>query len=145
MDCFAFDTRRTARAVTNYMNGVLKPFDLTTAQFGLLMAVDKRPDSSLREISVNLLLDESTMTRNLAVLERRGLVQSEGGRGRQGKKVSLSAEGHALLEACTAKWRAANQELEARLDPELVRQGRLFLKALTLESEALSAAPTGRM
>lgn len=139
MDCLAYASRRTARAVTNYLNGLLKPFDLTAAQFGLLAAVASKPDRSLREIAFELLLDESTMTRNLAVLERRGLVQAEGGRGRAGKRVSLTEKGWNLLAAGSVMWRKANDDLAAAMDPAELAAGRRFLDVLARESERLSA------
>lgn len=139
MDCFAFASRRTARAVTNYLNALLKPLDLTTAQFGLMAALAKEPGRTLREISTSLLLDESTMTRNLAVLERRGLVEAEGGRGRAGKRVSLTGEGRALLVRASHAWGVANARLAEAVGPQLTEQGRRFMTALGEESERLAA------
>lgn len=139
MDCFAFASRRTARAVTNYLNALLKPLDLTTAQFGLMAALKKQPGRTLREISVSLLLDESTMTRNLAVLERRGLAEAEGGRGRGGKRVSLTQAGEALLRQASQAWGEANAKLAEALGPQLTEQGRRFMRALGEHSERLAA------
>ena len=65
-DCLAFATRRTARAVTNYFNVLLRPVDLNVAQFGLMTAIAKMPGRTLREIGENLILDESSL---LAVKE----------------------------------------------------------------------------
>jgi DNA-binding MarR family transcriptional regulator len=139
LDCFAFSSRRSARAVTNYLNALLKPLDLTTAQFGLMAALRKHPGRSLRDLSVGLLLDESTMTRNLAVLERRALVDAEGGRGRGGKRVSLTAAGIDLFDDAVVGWRRANEAIAAEMDPVLVEQGRRFLLALTRAAEKLGA------
>lgn len=138
MDCLAFASRRTARAVTNYVNGVLRPLDLTTAQFGLMVALGKAPDRTLREISHILVLDESTLTRNYAVLERRGLVESDGGRGRGGRRARLSAEGWRQLEAGSDLWRAANATLEASLTQDDLDAGRRFLDAVARASDTLA-------
>lgn len=139
MDCLAYASRRTARAVTNYMNGLLKPLDLSTAQFGLLMVIAKQPDRSLREISHALVLDESTMARNLAVLERRGLTVAEGGRGRSGKRVALTEAGWDLLAAGAGIWRDANRALAKALPPEDMAAGRRYMDALARASEQLAA------
>lgn len=138
-DCLAFATRRTARAVTNYFNMLLRPVDLNVAQFGLMTAIAKMPGRTLREIGEDLILDESTVTRNLTILERRRLVQSEGGRGRSGKRMSLTREGEALMLSASAEWRRGNRALAEKMPPDVLAGGIEFLKALTVASGALKA------
>jgi DNA-binding MarR family transcriptional regulator len=135
--CFAYGARRTARAVTNYFNQRLAPFDLNVAQFGLLAAVVKMPDSSLAAIGEAMLLDESTMARNFNVLERRGLMQAEGGRGRGGKRVSLTPEGRALYDEVLRVWRKTNQKIAHMLGSQQSADGQAFLKELAAASEKL--------
>jgi DNA-binding MarR family transcriptional regulator len=138
-DCLAFATRRTARAVTNYFNVLLRPVDLNVAQFGLMTAIAKMPGRTLREIGEDLILDESTVTRNLTVLERRNLVKSEGGRGRSGKRMSLTTDGEALMMAASAEWKRGNAAMKANITPEVLAGGIAFLNALTTASGALKA------
>jgi DNA-binding MarR family transcriptional regulator len=82
-DCLAYASRRTARAVTNFFNERMAPLDLNVSQFGLIAAVAKMPGSTLSAIGEAMLIEDSTMARNLSVLERRGLVEAQGGRGRR--------------------------------------------------------------
>lgn len=138
-DCLAFTARRTARAVTNYLNILLRPFELNVAQFGLIKAIQRMPGCTLREIGEDLILDESTVTRNLTVLERRKLVESEGGRGRSGKRLSITQEGEALILDATVAWRRGNRELLARLSEPEVIAGRNFLEALASAAGSLKA------
>src|SRR5262249_10278185 len=102
----------------------MKPLELNVAQFGLMSAVAKMPGQSLSAIAEAMLLDESTMVRNFTVLERRGLMVAEGGRGRGGKQVSLTMEGEELYRAGSKIWRLANAALERAMglrDAEAVR------------------------
>jgi DNA-binding MarR family transcriptional regulator len=138
MDCLAAVTRRTARAVTNYINVMLRPVDLNVGQFGLLMVIAKKPDRTMREIGEILILDDSTMTRNLAVLERRGLVQGEGGRGRGGKRVSLTDEGVSILSAGLPLWLEANERIAAAMAPSELEAGVRFLDSLAQAAERLN-------
>lgn len=135
--CFAYASRRTARAVTNYFNQCLSPFDLNVAQFGLLAAVVKMPDSTLAAIGEAMLLDDSTMARNFNVLERRGLMSAEGGRGRGGKRVSLTREGQALYEEALRVWRQTNQKIARLLGSQQSAAGQAFLQQLSAASEKL--------
>jgi DNA-binding MarR family transcriptional regulator len=135
--CLASTSRRTSRAVTNFFNARMKPLELNVAQFGLLAAIANAPGQSLTTISEAMLLDESTMARNLGVLERRGLVASEGGRGRGGKQVSLTSEGRALYGSGARIWKQANVALESAMDAKQVAAGRLFMSGLTAAAERL--------
>lgn len=138
-DCLAFATRRTARAVTNYFNVLLRRFELNVAQFGLMTAIAKMPNRTLREIGEQLVLDESTVTRNLTILERRSLVRAEGGRGRSGKRMSLTPEGEALMLSAVAEWQRGNKAMIARIAPAVIEGGQAFLEAVTLASGALKS------
>jgi DNA-binding MarR family transcriptional regulator len=136
-NCFAYASRRTARAVTNYFNQRLAPFDLNVAQFGLLAAVVKMPGSTLAAIGEAMLLDDSTMARNFNVLERRGLVEGEGGRGRGGKRISLTKEGRALYEEALRVWQITNRKIARVLGPAASEAGQTFLRELASASEKL--------
>lgn len=135
--CLAYASRRTSRAVSNFFNAQMKPLDLNVAQFGLLAAVARLPGRSLSAIGESMLLDESTLARNLAVLEKRGLIDSEGGRGRGGKQVGLSADGKALFAEAARIWKRTNIRLAAEMPPDQVEAGRAFLASLSEASERL--------
>jgi DNA-binding MarR family transcriptional regulator len=136
-DCLAYASRRSARAVTNFFNARMAPLDLNVSQFGLLAAVAKMPGSSLSAIGEAMLIEESTMARNLAVLERRGLIEALGGRGRAGKQVSLTREGKALHQKGAKVWLETNRLLAAELGPGDAEAGRQFLRGLAKASEKL--------
>jgi DNA-binding MarR family transcriptional regulator len=138
-DCLAYASRRAARAVTNVFNARMAPLELNVAQFGLLAAVAKMPGSTLSAIGEAMLLDESTMARNFTVLERRGLVESEGGRGRGGKQVALTTEGAKLFARAARIWKQTNRKLAAEMHADEVVAGRAFLRALGAASEVLRA------
>ncbi len=138
-DCLAYATRRAGRAVTNLFNARMAPLELNVAQFGLLAAVAKMPGSTLSAIGEAMLLDESTMARNFTVLERRGLVKSEGGRGRGGKQVTLTSQGEKLFSEAAKVWKKTNQKLAGEMNPDEVVAGRAFLRALGAASERLRA------
>jgi DNA-binding MarR family transcriptional regulator len=138
-DCLAYASRRAARAVTNVFNARMAPLELNVAQFGLLAAVAKMPGSTLSAIAEAMLLDESTMARNFTVLERRGLVEAEGGRGRSGKQVTLTKAGEKLFAEAARVWKRTNQKLAAEMSVRELVAGRDFLRTLGAASEKLRA------
>ena len=151
LDCLAYATRRTGRAVTNVFNARLTGLDLNVSQFGLLVAVAKRPGASLAAIGEAMLLDHSTLARNFAVMERRKLIVAEGGRGRSGKSLNLTRAGEKLFAEALGIWRETNRQLAAQLGAEETAAGRKFLRALGAAAEQLkqrdspevAAAPLG--
>jgi len=139
LDCLAYATRRAGRAITSLFNARMAELDLNVAQFGLLTAVSRMPGATLAAIGDAMLIDESTLARNFQVMERRGLIASEGGRGRGGKHVSLTRAGEKLHAQGLVVWRATNRKLSAALEDDQVAAGRAFLRSLGEASERLHA------
>lgn len=135
-NCLGAATRRAARAITNFHNSLLRPLELSSSQFVLLTEIARAPDQSLAAIAACLTLDESTLNRNLAVLERRGLLRKEGGFGRIGKRAILTADGRELVERAAPVWSWANDEIAAVLSPEELESGRRFLEAIERAADA---------
>lgn len=132
--------RRLARALTNYANTLLKPLDLNIAQVSLLAAVAIKPEKTLAAMSEALSLDSSTLTRNLVILEGRGLIRSEGGRGRGGKQVEITDKGVAALRETIDVWRGLETSLREGMSAELLAAGQSFIGTLTQRAEALNGA-----
>jgi DNA-binding MarR family transcriptional regulator len=141
LDCLAYATRRAGRAVTNYFNAQLAGLDLNVSQFGLLAAVAKMPGATLAGIGEAMLIDGSTLARNFAVMERRGLISVEGGRGRGGKHLTLTRAGAKLHAEAGSIWRATNRKLAGELSAEKAAAGRAFLRTLGMAAERLKQRP----
>ena len=109
--CLGNASRMAARAVRRVYNRQMRPLDINHPQFGLLVALARSPRNNIRELADKMALDASTLTRNIAVLERRGAVSSDGGRGRAGKVFRLTPEGEELLGRALNAWEAAHDVL----------------------------------
>ena len=114
--CIAQTLRRAARAATRRYEAALRPLGLTIGQFTLLAALD-RPEPMPRGVLADALgMDRTTLTRDVAPLERRGLVLSapmkDDGRARG---LSLTPTGRGLLAGAAPAWAAAQARAEADL------------------------------
>lgn len=138
--CLGVQSRKVARAISGFFNGRLRDVELNVAQMGLLVCIAKQPGANLREIGEHLLLDESTVQRNLAVLMRRGLIEGEGGRGRTGKRIMLSEAGVRTLTSAMALWEQCDRDLRAALGEEDANAGLAFMNRLIVAAEGLHAA-----
>ena len=129
-DCIGYATRRASNAVTAFYNAALRRNDLSMAQFGLLVTVRRQPGLTISGISDRVMIDESTMTRNLAVLRNRGLICIEGGGGRAGKQILLTEAGEDLAAEAEAQWQEARDRLNAIMGRETIEQGIAILERL---------------
>ena len=115
--CVCQALRRTARQVTRRYETALRPLGLTMGQFTTLAALLRPDPVPLSALADQLGMDRTTLTRDLAPLERRGLVGSvpspDDGRVRA---IELTEAGRTLLDEAIPRWRDAQAESDRRLD-----------------------------
>jgi DNA-binding MarR family transcriptional regulator len=108
--CICLRVQRASRAVGRRFDNAFRGLGLTNWQFTLLIALESIEQPSVNELATELAMDRTTMTRNLRVLERRGLlaIGADAHDGRV-KRVSLTPQGRALLARAVERWREVNQ------------------------------------
>jgi len=143
--CACYNLRRAARAVTQVFDAHLDAVGLRATQFTVLAAVawcDERPPT-VTFLADSLVLDQSSLSRNLAVLERNGYVSLVPGEDdARERMVSLTRAGRAVLARGYPLWRRAQAAVADAVDPrQLDRQ----LGALrTMTAAALEVTPERR-
>ena len=75
--CIYFNTNALSRSLNKYWEQAFKKYDLVPSHGYLLRLVLEKPGLCQQEISNELLLEKSTITRFLAVLETRGFIMRE--------------------------------------------------------------------
>lgn len=114
--CLCFRAQRAARSMARRFDAALRPYGLTSGQFSLLNAVNQETPPAMAELSVLLGADRTTLTAAVKPLTRRGLVSvAIDAADRRGRRLSLTAEGHALLVRTTPVWRDCHRALVRRL------------------------------
>jgi DNA-binding MarR family transcriptional regulator len=113
--CLAMHLQRAARAASRAYDAALKPLDLTSGQYTLLVAISRPDAPGLAVLAAELAMDRTTLIANLKPLERRGLVASGIPDGERARYLQLTAEGRSLLGRAVPLWR----EVQARLRPIL--------------------------
>lgn len=118
--CACFQVRKAARAVSQLYDAALAPIGIKVTQFTLLIAIESLGDqASLTRMARELVMDRTTLTRNLAPLRRAGLVQvAMDRRDRRARSVVLEERGRELLRRALPLWQAVQTDLIARLGPE---------------------------
>ena len=101
----------------------MKASELGVAQFGLMAQIAAASDDSLGALAERSGLDPSTLSRNLQVLEREGLVEMAADENDSRRRaVWLTEEGARRLESALAEWRKAHAELAALIDVGAVQR-----------------------
>lgn len=113
-DCLILNTVAAARALLRRHDARLRRFGVTVQQFALLAAVRFYPGESVAGLAQRAFLDRTSLTRNLDLLERKGLVRRVAGAGKV-RLCELTAEGGALLDAIRPEWERARVDLTADL------------------------------
>lgn len=120
-NCLARASRSVARKIIAAYEAHLAPFDLSVPQFVVLLTIASARNDTLAAIAEEADIDPSTLTRNLQVLERNGLVEIAAIETDQRKRsVWLTETGARRLEAAIPSWIAAQKDVEARLGPGLL-------------------------
>lgn len=120
-NCACFNLRRAARRLSQAYDRALKPIGLQGPQFSLLAVLDKAGAGegiTMQELAALLGMDRTTLTRNLAVAERRGWARVVEGADRRERRVRSTAAGRAKLKAALPLWRAAQERTRKELGSE---------------------------
>ena len=94
----------------------LAPFDLTVTQFGVLAQLLAAPGVGVGALAEKMIMDATTLSRNLRPLQRRELVVAKTDRkdGRV-RKLELTPAGRTTLDHALVGWRAAQRQVEQAL------------------------------
>ena len=118
--CLVLNTRMAARAVTRRYDKALRPFGITAAQFSILTSMVARPERSVTDMAKSIAIDRTTLSRNLDLLVRKGLVSGHEADKGNGRLVALTNEGNDLVQKLLPQWRQAQAEMrELLVAPDL--------------------------
>lgn len=132
--CIGHRARIAARKLTRHYNAYFRPLNLTAGQFGALVALAATDVLIQSELAERLGVDSTTLIRSLRQLHKRGLIATDGGRGRQGRRAVLTSAGRALLRKAIPRWEAAYASLVKVLGGEAAASE--MVSALTLLEKA---------
>ncbi len=109
--CFCGQMRMASRAVTAIYNRHLRAAGLQATQMNVLWAVAEAGSESVKKIAKVIAMDETTLLRNLRVLQRRDLVSLTVGEDRRQRVATLTAAGREQFAAALPHWHLAQEEI----------------------------------
>lgn len=93
--------------VTQHFDDIMQASGLRVTQFSVLVVIAWYGTPTISELAEALVMDRTTLTRNLKPLEEQGLVKSMPGADRRTRAIDLTAKGHKVLTKALPFWRKA--------------------------------------
>ncbi len=109
--CGCLNIRKASRVVTQLFDEALEPTGLRSTQLAILITVAGHGPASVAKLSRELVMDPSTLARNLQPLVQQGLIEKTPGPTGNRKLISLSEDGTAAVARAIPLWEAAQKRL----------------------------------
>ncbi|MES9969584.1 MAG: MarR family transcriptional regulator [Candidatus Thiodiazotropha sp.] len=114
--CAVFNLRKASRAVTQIYEEVMKPSGVLPTQFTLLVVTKAMQPIAISKMAEVLVMDRTTLTRNLRPLERDGMLAVKPDRqDKRARVVTLTKQGLAHLELALPLWQEAQERIRESL------------------------------
>ena len=102
--CVCNVLRMATRAVTQLYDDALRPSGLRASQFSILATIAGRGEANLKQLEEMLAIDQTTLTRNLGLLERDGLLERAPHPDGRVKAMRLAPAGRRALAVARPLW-----------------------------------------
>ena len=116
--CTCANLRKATRVVTQIYDAALQSTGLRTTQFTLLATLSRLEHAPLSRLADALVMDRTTLTRNLKPLVDKGLIRSDQEKDQRVRMISLTTEGKKTFENAVPQWRKAQTQMIDGLGPE---------------------------
>jgi DNA-binding MarR family transcriptional regulator len=131
INCNCLVLRQASRTITNAYDQMLSGSGLRVTQFSILYMLSGRGQMTVGEMASELVMDRTTLTRNLKPLERDALVVSgPSEQDRRERIISLSPAGKAKVKTVLPLWHKAQQSFEASFGAARADELRGLLRAV---------------
>lgn len=126
--CLYAHTRRASRALGQLYEGSLEGSGLRGGQLPVFIALALAGPSTISQLGAYLVMDRTTLTRNLKPIEREGLLAVKPGEDRRTRVVSLTPKGYRTLLRALPLWKKNHDGVVRKLGKEKTES---YLKQLS--------------
>ncbi len=138
--CTCLAARQAARHITQFYDHFLASTGLRTTQFSILAKLKQLGPATINELANALVMDRTTLGRNILPLEREGLISIVPGRtDRRSREVQLTHTGEERLGAGRKAWHRAQARFAVVFGEDRV----VRLRAMLHEVAATELPTTG--
>ncbi len=134
--CHCLALRRGSRHITRLYDTSLARAGVTISQFSILSVIDRHPDIRVSELGTIMVMERTTLLRNLKPLQTEGWISSTKAEGERAHVFKLTPAGKQRLEQAAPLWREAQASFEAAFGAE---------RAARLRSDNLAVGAIDRL
>jgi len=123
--------RSAARHVTQLYDQTLAPVGLHVTQFSILAKLKRLGPLTINALAKDMVMDRTTLSRNVLPLERDGLVKIEASAADgRAKELHLTKAGERRLQAGREAWAQAQARFETRFGTQRAADLRAMMRAV---------------
>jgi len=140
--CNCLALRQATRHLTQIYDQFLAPSGLRSTQYSILARLQRKGPMTINALAAELVMDRTTLGRNILPLERDGLIEIGAGKSdRRSKQVRLTAAGTARVRQASIAWQAAQAHFEKAFGGTRAQELRTLLEDV-VASETPNAKDT---
>src|ERR1700741_4555248 len=130
-DCNCLAVRQAARHITQFYDHFLAPSGLRTTQFSILAKLRRSGPLTINALAAEMVMDRTTLGRNILPLERDGLIAIEqGSRDRRSKKLRVTEAGEARFRGGGKRWVQTQRQFDKAFGAKRTADMRSLLHAV---------------
>jgi DNA-binding MarR family transcriptional regulator len=131
-ECNLAAIRMAARHVTQFYDQLLAPTGVRATQFGILSRLRRAGPMTINELAAELVMDRTTLGRNILPLQRDGLIEvAPGTTDRRRHELHITEAGIERLRAAVERWSEAQERFSTVLGDERAAELRSLLREVT--------------
>jgi len=127
-ECVCGNLRMAARAVSGIYDRHLAGAGVKASQMAVLWAVSDARGMTVKALAERIAMHETTLIRNLRILEREGWVSLAVGGDRRQRIASLTRQGRAVFGKALVGWKKAQSEVAEVMDEKLPDANRRLVR-----------------
>lgn len=120
--CTCGKLREAARAVTLLYDNAFKSSGLLSTQLGVLHTIYNSASITISELAGELGVDRTTLTRNLSVLERQGLITTSSGKDHRTRIVTITPKGRSYIAKAIPLWNEVQRKIKEQMGEKTWRE-----------------------
>jgi DNA-binding MarR family transcriptional regulator len=138
--CAGSQLRQASRVATNYFDSYLARTGLRLSQLTILITLRSAGSKNINELANILVLDRTTLGRNLRPLKRdRYLEIVPGKKDRRARMLTLTSKGEAIALRAMDEWAHAQTSFEKLIGPrDTIALSRLLQKVVNISTRSVA-------
>jgi DNA-binding MarR family transcriptional regulator len=116
--CTCVNLKKATRAVSHIVDQHVRPAGLRTGQFSILVNVANNGSVRVGDLADELVMDVTTLSRNIRLLERDGYVNISSGNDKRVREITLTDCGLKKIAEILPLWEKAQSTIKHELGEE---------------------------